>query len=204
MEVTNGKPCTANFAGTRIAMVRKSPAWFCSGAVSKPLNTPGLKVGTQTVQPGIDFIDDINKSNNYTWKNIPIPAAGEGVIALANGDLDYYLITRTGVGDKVAKGQMKCIGSTNKDDTIPYLGDVVKVRGDLYSSLTVMQRVMTKNLTEAQFQIVKDTFDPNKNEDWKKYLAFQDTTVEKLNPDNQKMIDAFIAHAKKSREFYKK
>jgi hypothetical protein len=201
LEATKGKPCTANLAKARFVMVRKSQVWLCSGATSKPFTTPDLRVGTQTVMPGEDLVADINKSNNYSWKPIPIKATGDGLIALANGDLDYYFITRPGIGDRVAKGEIKCVGSSNRDDTVPYLGTLFKANGDLYSALTVMPVVITKNLTDDQFQKVQDYFDPKKNDEYLKHLEFDDIKLEKIDPN---MTEVFLNHAKKSRTFYKK
>jgi hypothetical protein len=203
-ESMTGKPCTANLDGARVAMIRTTQQWLCSGPKPKPFSTPGLKVAYQTVQPGVEMIADINKLNGWTWKGVPTTSTGDSLIALANGDIDYYFIIRSGVGDRIEKGQLKCQASSDRGDTLPYMGDVFRTSGDLHKTLTVLHIMLTKNLTEDQFQKTKAALDPATSPEWKKYLEFGSIWVEKLSKDNQYTVTKFKEYAKEAVQYYKK
>ena len=203
-ESMTGKPCTANLDGARIAMVRQARQWLCSGPKPKPFNTPGLKVAYHPTQPGNDWIPDVNKMNNWAWKPVPVSGTADGLIALANGDIDYYLLVRTGVANKVETGELKCQASTDRGDTIPYMNDVFRTSGDVHKTFTVMHVMLTKNLTEDQFQKVKAALDPKTSPEWKKYLDFGGITVDKLSNNNQYTLDRFKEWSAESVQFYKK
>jgi hypothetical protein len=64
--------------------------------------------------------------------------------------------------------------------------------------------MLTKNLTEDQFQKTKTALDPAVNPEWKKYLEFNNIWVDHLSKDNQYNLDKFNEHAKQAVQYYKK
>jgi hypothetical protein len=84
------------------------------------------------------------------------------------------------------------------------MGDVFRTSGDLHKTLTVLHIMLTKNLTEDQFQKTKAALDPATSPEWKKYLEFGSIWVEKLSKDNQYTVNKFKEYAKEAVQYYKK
>lgn len=203
VERLTGQPCTAKLDDAQFVMVKTQPMYLCSGPNGKLFNTPNLRVAYYFNQPGADVVADINKLNGFSWKGIPTKSTNDGLVGLANGDLDYFLIVQSGVGNKVETGQLKCYASTWRNDKYPYIGNFFKASADLDLPLTVQHVIVTKNLTDAQLKTVRDELDPAKNEEFRKSLAFEGTTVQKIT-DNKRTLDEFRARAEDGIKTYKK
>jgi hypothetical protein len=203
VEKITGQPCTAKLDDAQFVMVKTQPMYLCSGTNSKEFTTSNLRVAYYANQPGIDVVADLNKLNGFSWKGIPIKATNDGLVGLANGDLDYFLIVQSGVGNKTETGQLKCYASTQRNDKYPYLGNLFKASADLDLPLTVQHIIVTKNLSDAQSKAVRDELDPVKNAEFRKSLEFEGTVVQKIT-DNKRTLNEFRARAEDGIKTYKK
>jgi len=198
-----GKHCTADLAGATVLMSRPQPNWLCSGPNSKPFNTDNLRMGIYRTAPGNDQVADLNKLNHLAWRHIPIKSTNDGLIALANGDIDYFLIAKSVAVNKVKDKSLACYASTVRYDILPYLGTLFKSSGDLETSSHPTHIIVAKNLTHGQLTIVRNLLDPTQNSEYQDILNFQNSQVESV-ADEQRALDNFKSRANLFLETYKK
>lgn len=201
------KPCTAKFDGAVIVQSRLNPAWLCSGKDPKPLSTPGLKVGLLHTGPGEDIGKDINTQNGWSWKMIKVNQAyKESVIQLINGEVDYHFLFQGGniTPDVLKEGNIKCFYSTMPNDSLPYIGTALHMTGDINAAMTLQQITIVKNLTKEQLNLVRNTLNPEKNVELKKYYEFKALKYISLSDNNQQSITDFWSRTYNGLLYYKK
>jgi hypothetical protein len=189
-EKMNGKPCTADLTGAQILMSKPTPNWLCGPAVPKPLNSTGLRMGIYLTAPGRDAVSDINRLNGFSWRHIPIASTNDGLVALANSDIDYFLVARAGVGNRIETGQITCLASTVPNDRYPSLEKLVKSTGDLETSLTPSHVIIAKNLPADQLAKLRALLDPTQNVEFQQMLNFERAQIEPIK-DNQQAFAQF-------------
>jgi hypothetical protein len=190
-EKTQGKPCTADFSKAELVQRRLNPLWLCSGPRPRPMNTPGLRIGYFAPYPMKDIISELNATNNYQWKPIPVTHGfRDSLLQLANGETDYSFLTSGGTGlrDRIKMGEIVCHVSTKPGDSLPYMKTHFKLKGDINQALTIQQITVGKNLEPAQIVKIRDGL--NTSEETKNYLNFNDMTNMPME-NNQKMITDF-------------
>lgn len=201
-ELKDGKPCTANLSGAQIVMSKPTPNWLCGPTNSKPLNTPGLRMGIYSTAPGRDAVADINRLNGFSWRHIPISSTTDGLVAVANGDIDYFLVARAGVGNRIETSQLKCVASTVRTDRFPYIGTLFKSTGDLETALTPVHVVMVKNLNADSLALVQRLLDPDQNPEFRAMIEFQNAQIEPIR-NNQQALNDFQRRVKMLLQTYK-
>jgi hypothetical protein len=201
-ELKDGKPCTANLAGAHIVISKPTPNWLCGPTNPKPFNTPGLRMGLYSTAPGRDAVADINRLNGFAWRHIPIASTTDGLVAVANGDIDYFLVARAGVGNRIETAQLKCMASTVRNDRFPYLGTFFKTTGDLETALTPTHVIMAKNLSVDSLALLQRLLDPDQNPEFRAMLQFQNAQTEPVK-NNQQALNDFQRRVKMLLETYK-
>jgi len=198
----NGKPCTADLTGASVVMVKPAVNWLCGPAKAKPLTTPGLRMGIYMTAPGRDAVADINRLNGFSWRHVPITSTTDGLVALANGDLDYFLVARAGVGNRIETGQLQCSASSVRGDRYTYLETMIKTSGDLETALTPVHVILAKNLSKEQLATLRRLLDPKQNLEFREMLAFENSRVEIIR-DNNQTLDQFQRRVNMLLETYK-
>jgi len=198
-----GKHCTADLTGATVLMSRPQPNWLCSAQNSRSFNTNNLRVGIYSTAPGEDQVADLNKLNHLTWRHIPIKSTNDGLIALANGDIDYFLVAKSVAVNKIKDKSLVCYASTVRYDALPYLGNLFKSSGDLETSSHPIHIIVAKNLTLGQLTLVKNLLDPTQNSEYQDILSFQNSQVESV-ADGAQALDNFKNRANLFLETYKK
>ena len=201
-EQKDGKPCTASLAGAQVVMSKPTPNWLCGPNNPKSLNSSGLRMGIYSTAPGRDAVADINRLNGLAWRHIPIASTTDGLVAIANGDIDYFLVARAGVGNKIETGQLKCLASTVRNDRFPYLGTLFKTSGDLETALTPTHVIIAKNLNADQASVLQRLLDPDQNPEFRAMLEFQNAQIEPIK-SNQQALNDFQRRVKMLLETYK-
>jgi hypothetical protein len=159
-------------------------------------------MGIYSPSPGRDAVLDINKLNGLSWRHIPIPSTNDGLIAVANGDIDYFLVARAGVGNRIEKGQLQCFASSIRGDRFPYLGDLFRSSGDLETALTPTHVILTKNLTSDHLMVLRRLLDPKQNSEFREMLIFENSQIEPIR-DNQQSLNDFQRRVNMLLETYK-
>ena len=204
-----GQPCLVkDLDRITVYAVVKTPWWVCKNKTkSRAFDAPGVTVGYhEPSTPGQDIFDDINKTNNWSWKGISTKGSGANLMMLINGELDYGFMASPFARRKILddpSSPLQCVASWKKNDVIPYFKDIVKMQGDPSGLLYYTQIIIGKNLTPDQDKKIRSIFDAKQNpkfQDWVNAQASQSD----VPSDSQQFMNNFIQDVKKVMSTYQK